>query len=203
MIIKLISKSLLAIGIITLGCALYTGFITIVSQTFFHDQANGSLVMKKNQLYGSKLIAQPFSGNDYMWGRQMNLIVGDISGNSKSQQIMYATASQLSPNDLNYQKSVKQKAATIQERKNQNSDQKVPIELLTNSGSGLDPEISPAAARYQVKRIAQARNVSEQEVSKVIEKNTKPRTLGILGESRVNVLAVNLDLDKLTHTNHQ
>lgn len=197
MVFKLFNKSLLALIIITVSCAIYTEFITIIGQTFFHNQANGSLIIKNNQIYGSKLLSQPFSGEDYLWGRQMNLTVGDISGNSKSQSVIYSSASQLSPNDTNYQKSIKEKKSDIQNLNNKEFAKKVPVELITNSGSGLDPEISPSAAMYQASRIAEARKISKQSVVKIIKGNTKQRTLGVLGEPRVNVLEVNLALDKV------
>ncbi|KGB50829.1 hypothetical protein LH61_04855 [Leuconostoc mesenteroides P45] len=195
MVFKLFNKSLLALIIITVSCAIYTEFITIIGQTFFHNQANGSLIIKNNQIYGSKLLSQPFSGENYLWGRQMNLTVGDISGNSKSQSVIYSSASQLSPNDTNYQKSIKEKKSGIQNLNNKESAKKVPVELITNSGSGLDPEISPSAAMYQASRIAASRKINKQSVVKIIKENTKQRTLGVLGEPRVNVLEVNLALD--------
>ncbi|ADO00229.1 potassium-transporting ATPase subunit C(KdpC) (plasmid) [Lactiplantibacillus plantarum ST-III] len=128
----------------------------------------------------------------------MDITVGDITGQKNNKNIMYSVASQMSPNDKSYQKEIIDKEKTIK-RLNPNATYRhVPIDLVTNSGSGLDPEISPTAAKYQVKRIAKARHVSVQKIQRVIDQNTKTRTLGILGEPRVNVLETNLALDKLS-----
>jgi K+-transporting ATPase ATPase C chain len=198
MVVKTLGKSILAVIVITIICGIYTLIVSAIGQTFFTSQANGSLVRSDQTVRGSALIAQPFTSKKYLWGRQMNITVGDITGQKNNKNIMYSMASQMSPNDKSYQKEIIDKEKTIK-RLNPNATYRhVPIDLVTNSGSGLDPEISPTAAKYQVKRIAKARHVSVQKIQRVINQNTKTRTLGILGEPRVNVLETNLALDKLS-----
>ncbi|QAR77523.1 potassium-transporting ATPase subunit KdpC, partial (plasmid) [Lactiplantibacillus plantarum] len=195
---KTLGKSILAVIVITIICGIYTLIVSAIGQTFFTSQANGSLVRSDQTVRGSALIAQPFTSKKYLWGRQMDITVGDITGQKNNKNIMYSVASQMSPNDKSYQKEIIDKEKTIK-RLNPNATYRhVPIDLVTNSGSGLDPEISPTAAKYQVKRIAKARHVSVQKIQRVIDQNTKTRTLGILGEPRVNVLETNLALDKLS-----
>lgn len=198
MVVKTLGKSILAVIVITIICGIYTLIVSAIGQTFFTSQANGSLVRSDQTVKGSALIAQPFTSKKYLWGRQMDITVGDITGQKNNKNIMYSVASQMSPNDKSYQKEIIDKEKTIK-RLNPNANYRhVPIDLVTNSGSGLDPEISPTAAKYQVKRIAKARHVSVQKIQRVIDQNTKTRTLGILGEPRVNVLETNLALDKLS-----
>lgn len=198
MVVKTLGKSILAVIVITIICGIYTLIVSAIGQTFFTSQANGSLVRSDQTVRGSALIAQPFTNKKYLWGRQMDITVGDITGQKNNKNIMYSVASQMSPNDKSYQKEIIDKEKTIK-RLNPNATYRhVPIDLVTNSGSGLDPEISPTAAKYQVKRIAKARHVSVQKIQRVIDQNTKTRTLGILGEPRVNVLETNLALDKLS-----
>lgn len=198
MVVKTLGKSILAVIVITIICGIYTLIVSAIGQTFFTSQANGSLVRSDQTVRGSALIAQPFTSKKYLWGRHMNITVGDITGQKNNKNIMYSVASQMSPNDKSYQKEIIDKEKTIK-RLNPNANYRhVPIDLVTNSGSGLDPEISPTAAKYQVKRIAKARHVSVQKIQRVIDQNTKTRTLGILGEPRVNVLETNLALDKLS-----
>ncbi|MCT0221551.1 potassium-transporting ATPase subunit KdpC [Lactiplantibacillus plantarum] len=198
MVVKTLGKSILAVIVITIICGIYTLIVSAIGQTFFTSQANGSLVRSDQTVRGSALIAQPFTSKKYLWGRQMDITVGDITGQKNNKNIMYSVASQMSPNDKSYQKEIIDKEKTIK-RLNPNATYRhVPIDLVTNSGSGLDPEISPTAAKYQVKRIAKDRHVSVQKIQRVIDQNTKTRTLGILGEPRVNVLETNLALDKLS-----
>lgn len=198
MVVKTLGKSILAVIVITIICGIYTLIVSAIGQTFFTSQANGSLVRSDQTVRGSALIAQPFTSKKYLWGRQMDITVGDITGQKSNKNIMYSVASQMSPNDKSYQKEIIDKEKTIK-RLNPNATYRhVPIDLVTNSGSGLDPEISPTAAKYQVKRIAKARHVSVQKIQRVINQHTRTRTLGILGEPRVNVLETNLALDKIS-----
>lgn len=198
MVVKTLGKSILAVIVITIICGIYTLIVSAIGQTFFTSQANGSLVRSDQTVRGSALIAQPFTSKKYLWGRQMDITVGDITGQKNNKNIMYSVASQMSPNDKSYQKEIIDKEKTIK-RLNPNATYRhVPIDLVTNSGSGLDPEISPTAAKYQVKRIAKARHVSVQKIQRVINQHTRTRTLGIFGEPRVNVLETNLALDKLS-----
>lgn len=198
MVVKTLGKSILAVIVITIICGIYTLIVSAIGQTFFTSQANGSLVRSDQTVRGSALIAQPFTSKKYLWGRQMNITVGDITGQKNNKNIMYSMASQMSPNDKSYQKEIIDKEKTIKGLNPNATYRHVPIDLVTNSGSGLDPEISSTAAKYQVKRIAKARHVSVQKIQRMINQNTKTRTLGILGEPRVNVLETNLALDKLS-----
>lgn len=198
MVVKTLGKSILAVIVITIICGIYTLIVSAIGQTFFTSQANGSLVRSDQTVRGSALIAQPFTSKKYLWGRQMDITVGDITGQKNNKNIMYSMASQMSPNDKSYQKEIIDKEKTIKGLNPNATYRHVPIDLVTNSGSGLDPEISSTAAKYQVKRIAKARHVSVQKIQRVINQNTKTRTLGILGEPRVNVLETNLALDKLS-----
>lgn len=198
MVVKTLGKSILAVIVITIICGIYTLIVSAIGQTFFTSQANGSLVRSDQTVRGSALIAQPFTSKKYLWGRQMDITVGDITGQKNNKNIMYSVASQMSPNDKSYQKEIIDKEKTIKGLNPNATYRHVPIDLVTNSGSGLDPEISSTAAKYQVKRIAKARHVSVQKIQRVIDQNTKTRTLGILGEPRVNVLETNLALDKLS-----
>ena len=168
MVVKTLGKSILAVIVITIICGIYTLIVSAIGQTFFTSQANGSLVRSDQTVRGSALIAQPFTSKKYLWGRQMDITVGDITGQKNNKNIMYSVASQMSPNDKSYQKEIIDKEKTIK-RLNPNATYRhVPIDLVTNSGSGLDPEISPTAAKYQVKRIAKARHVSVQKIQRLI-----------------------------------
>lgn len=198
MIIKSVGKSVLAIIAVTIVCGIYTLIVGTVGQTLFPSQANGSLIRSGKTVKGSSLIAQPFTSKKYLWGRQMSVTVGDITGQSDAKNIMYSGASQKSPDDKGYQKEIIDREKTIKRLNPNSTYSEVPVDLVTNSGSGLDPEISPKAAKYQVVRIAKARHISTQKVQQIINQNTKKRTLGILGESRVNVLKTNIALDKLS-----
>jgi len=161
--------------------------VTGLSQWLFPKQANGSLIVKDGQVVGSRLIGQAFSGDKYFQSRP------SAAGNGYD-----ATASggsNLGPTNQTLVARVKQDVDKWHER---NPGAPIPADLVTASGSGLDPDISPASAAFQVARVAQARGVSEEEVRRVVAKHTQAREFGIFGEPRVNVLELNLDLD--THT---
>lgn len=186
--------SLLIAGVVLV--VLYTGIVTLLGQLFFNQQANGSLVKDQTgQVVGSSLIGQAFTDEKYLWGRQM--LIDDTSfKDEQGQPVMYAFNSNLSQKSPKLVQQVKQRASEIAALNNDKTP--VPVDLVTTSGSGLDPEISVAAANYQVERIAQARKIAPQQVQQVIKQNTKDKVFGILGTKRVNVLAVNLALDRLT-----
>ncbi|MFT8373182.1 MAG: K(+)-transporting ATPase subunit C [Liquorilactobacillus satsumensis] len=174
-------------------CVCYTLLVTLLGQLFFNKQANGSLITNsKGQKVGSELLAHPFTAKKYLWGR--NMILDTTSFKSTQGRVAYGTISNLSQTSTELRTQVKQRAAVIGALNNQKN---VPAELVTTSGSGLDPEISPQAAAYQVERIARARSLSAKTVQKVISKYTSQKTGGILGAARVNVLQVNLALDKI------
>ena len=172
---------------------IYTFAMTGISQLLFHDKANGSIIEVNGKKYGCELLAQEFTDDGHMWGRVMNLnteTFTDENGNPA----MYSGPSNLSPAGEKMEALVQER---VEKLKESNPDQagKVPVDLVTASGSGLDPEISPAAAEYQIPRIAEATGRSEEEIRAIVDKYTEGRFLGIFGEPRVNVLKVNLALD--------
>lgn len=137
-------------------------------------------------------MVQEFTGEEYMWGRIMNVsAVTDQNGNTK----MYSGPSNLSPASQEYKKLVEQRVEKIKEANPDADTDKIPEDLVTCSGSGLDPDISVAAAEYQIPRLAKANDMTEEEIETIIESCTNHKILGIFGEETVNVLKVNLKLE--------
>lgn len=188
-----IGKSACMVLAMTIICGvLYTAAVTGISQLFFHDQANGSVIEIDGKKYGCELLAQQFTGDEYMWGRIMNLSVfTDQDGNAK----LYSGPSNLSPESEEYEKLINERVTKIMEANPDADTDKIPEDLVTCSGSGLDPDISLAAAEYQIPRIAKSRGMSEEDIEAIIDECTTHKVLGIFGEERVNVLKVNLMLD--------
>ena len=153
-----------------------------------------SIIEVNGKKYGSVLLAQEFTGDEYLWGRVMNLDTSTFT-DENGEVLMYATPSNLSPASEEYEKLVSERIEKIKASNPDKKDDPIPVDLVTSSGSGLDPHISVAAAEYQVERISKARNISTDEVEQIIEKYTKGRALGVFGEETVNVLQVNLALD--------
>lgn len=188
-------KALTIFAIFTIVCgALYTGIVTAAAQTLFPEKANGSLIVVDGKKYGSELLGQRFTDNGHMWGRIMNLDVATFK-DANGKALLYAAPSNLSPASEEYKKLVAERVAKIRAAHPEKGDAPIPVDLVTNSGSGLDPHISPAAAEYQVARIAKAKGVSENKVRAIIQKCTTDKFLGVMGEETVNVLQVNLMLD--------
>ena len=192
---KVAKKAFICIIVFTVICGLvYLLVMTGISQVLFKDKANGSIIEVDGKKYGSVLLAQQFTGDEYLWGRIMNIdteTFTDDDGNA----LMYATPSNLSPASEEYEALVKERVERIRKTNPTVKEEAIPVDLVTCSGSGLDPHISVAAAQYQVERIAKARNLDTEEVEEIIDKYTKGRMLGIFGEEVVNVLEVNLALD--------
>lgn len=185
-----------AVGMVlamTLICGvLYTAVVTGVTQLLFSDKANGSVIEIGGKKYGCELLAQEFTGEEYMWGRIMNVSAfTDQEGHTK----MYSGPSNLSPESPEYRELVEQRVEKIKEANPDAKTEKIPEDLVTCSGSGLDPDISVAAARYQIPRLAKANGMTEEEVESIIESCTNHKVLGIFGEETVNVLKVNLMLE--------
>jgi len=160
-----------------------TGFARVV----FPDQAAGSLVMRDGKPIGSALIGQSFSDPKYFWGRPSATTPQPYNG-------VASAGSNLGPLNPTLIDTVKANAKALHDADPDNR-RPVPVDLVTASASGLDPEISPAAALYQVGRIARARGVSPASIEALVASRTEPRLLGFIGEPRVNVLALNLALD--------
>ena len=166
---------------------LYPLAATGVSQVLFPAKANGSLIAKDGKTVGSSLIGQAFSEPKYFWGRPSATSPNPNNGSSSS-------GSNLGPTNPALTDAVKQRIDALRQADPSNTAP-VPVDLVTASGSGLDPEISPAAAEYQVGRIARVRGMEPAKVRELIAAHTEGRQFGILGEPRVNVLALNLALD--------
>lgn len=166
---------------------IYPLVMTGVAQAFFHHQANGSLIVKDDKTIGSELIGQPFSDPKYFWGRL-----------SATSPFPYNAAAS---SGSNYGPSNSALADAVQARidalkaVDPNNNQPIPVDLVTSSASGLDPDISIAAANYQVVRVARYRGLSEEYIQALVKRFTQGRQLGILGEPRVNLLQLNLALD--------
>ncbi|WP_263381367.1 potassium-transporting ATPase subunit KdpC [Granulicella arctica] len=162
----------------------YPFLVTGLSQIFFRDKANGQLIRKDGELVGSRLIGQPFSAPNYFHSRPSAAGNGYDAANSGGSN--YAPTSK---------KLVDRVASDTAAAQTDHPGADVPVDLVTASASGLDPHITPAAAEFQVSRVAQERHLSEQDVRSLVAKHTQGRQLGFLGEPRVNVLELNLDLD--------
>lgn len=190
-----LSKATALVLVLTLICGIiYTSFITLTAQVFFHDKANGSVIEVNGTKYGCELLAQQFSDEKHMWGRVMNIDTTtfvDENGNA----VMYAEPSNLSPESDQFKKIVDQRVDMILKANPEAEVSQIPEDLVTCSGSGLDPDISVVAAEYQVLRLAQNNNMTEEEVEDIIEKCTTQKVFGIFGENTVNVLKVNLMLE--------
>lgn len=195
MLKSILPKALIIFIIFTVVCGvLYTGVVTGIAQVFFPDQANGSIIEVDGKKYGSVLLGQQYTDNKHMWGRIMNIDVStytDENGNP----VMYAGPSNLSPASEEYEELIAQRVEKIRKAHPDQKDTAIPEDLVTCSGSGLDPHISVAAAHYQIERIAKAQNMSQDEVRKIVDQCTDGKLLGVLGEKTVNVLKVNLMLD--------
>ena len=187
------SRALGVFALFTVVCGLgYTLVVTGIAQVAFPYQANGSLIKVDDKIVGSELIGQDFEDEDHMWGRiqNMTIVEGEDGG-----LMAYGTPSNLSPASEEYRQLVDARVEKIRAANPDAGMDAVPVDLVTCSGSGLDPEISPDAAEYQVLRLAKATGKSEGEVREIITQCTKGRFLGVFGEPTVNVLKVNLMLD--------
>ena len=176
---------------------LYPLAMTGLAELIFPYQSHGSLIEKDGKVIGSALIGQEFASDKYFHGRPSATLGPDPNDPSKTTSVPYNAANSMGSNLGPTSKALIDRiSADVAKLKQENPSAQIPIDLVTTSGSGLDPDISPVAAYFQVPRIAKARNVSEIEVRKLVDVRVKGRTLGLLGEARVNVLELNLALDK-------
>jgi K+-transporting ATPase ATPase C chain len=167
----------------------YPLVVTAVGQAVFSHQANGSLIEKDGKPVGSEVIGQQFDAPFYFWGRLSATTPNPYNAQSSG-------GSNLGPTNPALADEVKGRLAALHDADPSNTAP-VPVDLVTSSGSGLDPDISPAAAAYQAARVAKARGLSQEQVDGLIAQNTSGRQLGVFGERRVNVLKLNLALDQL------
>jgi K+-transporting ATPase ATPase C chain len=181
---NLITSVLMTLATTVLLGIIYPLVVTGLAQVLFHDKANGQLIKVNDRLVGSRIIGQAFSGPGYFHSRLSSAGTGYDPQNSNG--------SQLGPTNHQLIDRVKADTATLHA---ENPTMPVPIDLVTSSGSGLDPHISPAAAAFQIPRVARARGISEDELNRLVAAHTEGRQLGFLGEPRVNVLELNLNLD--------
>jgi potassium-transporting ATPase KdpC subunit len=183
---NLITAFLMTIATTILLGLIYPMAVTALAQILFRDKANGQIIRHGGQAIGSRIIAQPFTGAKYFHPRPSAAGNGYDAANSGG--------TNLGPTNQKLIDRVRNDAASLQ---TENPTQPVPVDLITTSASGLDPEISPAAAEFQIPRVARARGLSEPTLRNLIQKYTAQRDLGLLGEPRVNVLELNLALDDL------
>jgi K+-transporting ATPase ATPase C chain len=170
----------------------YPLFVTAVAQLVFPSQANGSVISRGGQAVGSRLIGQSFEDPGYFWGRLS--ATTDSNGKALAYNAGASAASNLGPTNTALVDEVKGRVDALQAA-DPGNDARPPVDLVTSSASGLDPDISPAAAEYQVRRVARVRGMDEGQVRALVASNTSDRQLGVFGEPRVNVLALNLALD--------
>ncbi len=166
---------------------LYPCLVTVIAQSLFPHQANGSLIRREDHTIGSSLIGQSFTSPKYFWGR--------VSATSPSPyNAASSSGSNLGPTNVALTSAVQDRVNALKQY--DTTKGLVPVDMVTSSASGLDPHISPAAAEYQVTRIAKSRNLSEEKLRDLVAQCTQGREFGLLGEPRVNVLELNIALDK-------
>jgi len=181
-------RSLILFAVLTvLTGIVYPGVTTLIGALAFHDRVNGSVIEAGGIAVGSRLMGQPFSGAKYFWSRPSATSPQPYNGAASS-------GSNLGPTNPALEMVVRDRVAALRAADPANRAP-IPVDLVTASGSGLDPHISPAAAEYQVERVARERGVGTDTVRALVAKATEGRTFGVLGEPRVNVLELNLALD--------
>jgi potassium-transporting ATPase KdpC subunit len=183
----LITSVLMTIVTTILLGLIYPLVITGLAQVLFRDKANGQIISRNGEAIGSRIIAQPFTSAKYFHPRPSAAGNGYDAANSGG--------TNLGPTNQKLIDRVRADAKTLHD---ENPTQAVPVDLIATSASGLDPEISPAAAEFQIPRVARERGLSESAVRDLVQKHTRQRDFGLLGEPRVNVLELNLALDEIS-----
>ncbi|MEG1447482.1 MAG: K(+)-transporting ATPase subunit C [Ruthenibacterium sp.] len=192
---ELLPRAAMLLLLFTLICGiLYTGIVTGAAQLLFPDKANGSIIEVDGKKYGSALLGQQYTDDAHLWGRVTQLDTTTFT-DENGKKLLDAAPSNLSPASEAYRTLIAQRVASMRAANPAMKDSAVPVELVTSSGSGLDPHISVAAAQYQTARLSAVRNQPEAEIIAIIKQCTTGRFLGVFGEERVNVLQVNLMLD--------
>jgi len=190
---------ILVVALTLITGLIYPLAITGIAQVLFPRQANGSLIRQDGKVVGSELIGQLFTADKYFHGRLSATTMPDPNDATKTVDAPYNAAnsggSNLGPTNKAL---ITRVEGDVKKLKAENPQAPVPIDLVTTSGGGLDPHISPEAALFQVPRVAKARHMSEDDVRQLIVQHLEGRTLGLLGEPRVNVLALNMALDRAT-----
>ena len=186
--LKYLRPAILSLILLTaLTGIVYPLVVTGIAQVVFPRQANGSLIMKDGKAVGSELIGQPFDAPKYFWGRPS--ATSPFPNNAGA-----SSGSNQGPTNPALKKAAQDRIDALRAADPDNRA-RIPVDLVTTSGSGLDPHISPAAALYQVRRVAKARGLAEEAVRRLVEQHVEGRQLEFLGEARVNVLKLNLALD--------
>jgi K+-transporting ATPase ATPase C chain len=186
------AATLLLLFTLVTGVA-YPLLVTGIAQAVFPAEANGSLVRADGRVIGSRLVGQAFEDPSYFAGRPSATGPHPYNGAA-------STGSNLGPSNPALHDTVRGRVAALREASPTHAEQPVPVDLVTASGSGLDPHVSPAAALHQVPRVANARGLPEARVEALVRQHIEGRTWGVLGEPRVNVLLLNVALDDLTRT---
>jgi potassium-transporting ATPase KdpC subunit len=188
---------ILVVALTIITGLIYPFAMTGIAGVIFPYRAQGSMVERDGKVVGSELIGQEFTGEKYFHGRPSATVAPDPADSTKTVPAPYNAAnsggSNLGPTNKAL---IERVQGDVDKLKQENPSVPVPIDLVTTSGGGLDPDISPAAALFQVPRVAKARNLPEDRVRQLVDEQVEGRTLGLLGEPRVNVLALNLALDR-------
>ncbi len=171
--------------------------MTGVAQVIFPKQANGSLIERGGKVIGSELIGQNFADPKYFHGRPSATTDTDPNDSTKTVSAPYNASNSMASNLGPTSKALVDRVKADAERLKIENGKPIPVDLVTASASGLDPDITPAAAQFQIPRVAKARNIAEATVANLVERATNGRQLGVFGEPRVNVLELNLALDNL------
>ena len=182
---NLITAVLMTVATTVLLGILYPLLVTGLAQLMFPKQANGQLIQRNGVVVGSRLIGQPFSGPGYFHSRPSAAGAAGYDAGASSGSNLGPTNAQL----------ITRVSGDVAKLQVENPGAAIPVDLVTTSGSGLDPDISPAAAQFQIRRVALERKVAEAEIARIVAENSQNRQWGFLGEARVNVLELNLALD--------